>query len=477
MKRTLLLLLLVGACGGAARPRSAPRLDPALDAELTPYIESYGRTWGDRHKMSGYVLVAQHGQTIYQHAFGFADREHQVVADADTSFRIGSLTKQFTAAAIMVLQQDGKLTTRDTIGMHLSGYPAVGAAVTIRQLLSHTSGIPSYTEIPEIMEARDQPHTVAALMASFDERPLDFTPGSAWAYSNSNYVILGAIIEQVSGMPYAEFMRTRIFEPAGLERTVVGDADGLPDVARGSGFADGALVAAHPIDMSVPFAAGAIRSTANDLVRWDRALAGDRILTGASKQQMYTPVQKSYGYGWMVDELDGHHVLGHGGAIDGFMTAYFRVPDLDLVVVVLSNYEHIEVDDIGRAAITAAAGGHLTAIEEPVAPPLDRVAAARIVGTWQLTEAARATLTAAGLTADQLEAVATITLSIEDDTVVLKPAGQHAVAVTQTSATTYVRPEIGLTIEAALPDDGGPATSLTLTQGGLTLELLPLSSQ
>jgi CubicO group peptidase (beta-lactamase class C family) len=423
--------------------------------------------WGERRQVSGFVLVGQGDRTLYAGGFGFADREARTVADADTSFRIGSVTKQFTAAAILRLAQAGKLSVSDTIGEHLPDYPAVGAGVTIHQLLSHTGGIPSYTEIPELMASRDQPRTTAELLATFSDRPLVFAPGSRFAYSNSGYAVLGAILEKVTGRRYGEVVG-EMFAEAGMTRTVYGDAEGMPNRALGYEPGGDGLVPAPPIDMSVAFAAGGVRSTAGDLVLWHRALAGDRILDAASKKLMVTPVLDDYAYGWFIDEVDGHPVIGHGGGIDGFLTDYLRIPDLDLVVVTWSNNTGIDVAPIGRAAVTAALGGDLEPVDEPEVVAIDAAAAARMTGTYTLTDASRDAAAELGVPAEVIDSVVTLDVTFEGGRLTIKPAGQPAFPLEASGPTTFLAIEIGVTVDVALPAEG-PATGLTLTQGTLAL--------
>jgi CubicO group peptidase (beta-lactamase class C family) len=476
---------LIAACGHPAAPQTPPELpgpsaptsagsaaaaiDAAhLEAQLTPYIQSLGAKLGERRKLSGYVLVAQHDRPVYAHAFGFADREHQVAADADTSFRIGSVTKQFTAAAILVLQQDGLLSVDDPIAKYLPAYPAVGKDITLHQLLTHTSGIPSYTELPGFAESRAQPRTPQQLLALFWDKPLDFAPGSKFAYSNSNYIVLGAIIEAVSHGSYADFVAKRLFAPAGMTRTVVGDADGLANRALGYEPDDDGLVPASAIDMSEPYAAGAVRSTASDLVRWHRALAGDTILTAASKARAYKVEKEDYAYGWVVRDHAGHQVIGHDGGIDGFETMYLRVPDLDLVIVVWSNNTGVHPQPIGEAALEVALGGNATPVEEPATIALDDAIAARTVGRYKLTDDGRAAAAKAGVSAEILDSVATLELTRAGKHLVMKPVGQDALPLESLGASTYLQLDIGATVELSLPATGN-ATALTITQGGLTL--------
>lgn len=461
---------LLAACGSSSRPAPdpAPTLDAAhLEAELTAHIESYGRNWGERRKLSGFVLVAQHDQPIYAHGFGLADREQRLPADADTSFRIGSVTKQFTAAAIMLLVQEGKLAVTDTIGEHLPDYPAVGAGITIHQLLTHTGGIPSYTGFPELMATRDQPRTPAGLMATFWDKPLEFRPGERFAYSNSGYAVLGAIIEKVSGSGYGDFVET-MFTRAGMTRTRYGDALQLPNRAEGYEPSGDGLAPAPAIDMSVAFAAGGVRSTANDLVRWHRALEGDDILTDDSKRQMYTPVLDDYAYGWFIDEVNGHPVIGHGGGIDGFLTDYLRIPDLDLVVVTWTNNTGIDPAPIGRAAVSAALGGDLEPVDEPEVVALDAAAATRMTGSYRLSDASRDAATQLGVPPDVIDSVLTIEVTFVDEHLTIKPIGQPAFPLEAAGPTTFLAIEIGVTVEVELPASSS-ATGLTLTQGTLAL--------
>jgi D-alanyl-D-alanine carboxypeptidase len=472
---------IAAACGHPAATTTTPppTLDPPkpavapidaahLEQQLTPYIESLGAKLGERRKLSGYVLVAQHDRPVYARAFGFADRDQHRVADADTSFRIGSVTKQFTAAAILVLQQDGALSVDDPIGKYLPGYPAVGKDITLHQLLTHTSGIPSYTDLPGFVETRAQPRTPDQLLALFDDKPLEFAPGSRFSYSNSNYIVLGAIIERVGKMPYADFVAKRLFAPAGMTRTVVGDAPGLDNRALGYEPDDTGLVPAAAIDMSVPFAAGAVRSTANDLVRWSRALEGDAILTAASKARMYKVEKDDYAYGWVVKDSDGHRVIGHDGGIDGFETMYLRVPDSDLVIVVWSNNTGVHPQPIAEAALDVALGGSVAPVDEPSVVPLDEAAAAREIGHYKLTDESRAAAAKAGVTAEILDSVATVELTRDGGHLVLKPIGQDALPLEALAANRYMQLDVGVGVELALPASGN-ATALTIAQGGLSL--------
>ena len=480
------LTLVVAACSAPnpaaapAAPRPAPLTDSApaafavdrahLTAELDRFIASHGRNWGPAYAYSGFVLVAHAGEVIYGRGFGLADRQARVVPSAATSFRIGSATKQFTAAAILELEEQGKLHTGDTIATHLPDYPQVGAAITIHQLLTHTAGIPNYTNFPEVMEARSEAISVDQLLATFADKPLDFTPGSAWSYSNSGYIVLGAIIEQASGQSYADFMRESIFIPAGLTRTKVGDGAG-EDSARGYRLVAGELVDAEPIDMSVAYAAGGIRSTAADLLEWHRVLAGDKILGAAARAKLYRVDKKHYAYGWRVVDRDGHRFVSHGGGIDGFLTSFTRVVDIDLVVVAWSNNESIQSEPVAAAAIEAALGGALAPVSEPEAGELHAEVAKLLVGRYRLTDESLSKLGELGVPGALIETLVEVEVGVKEGLLTFDPTGQPQISLMARGAASFLHRESGIEIKFAVEVGGDtPAASLEVVQGPLTME-------
>ena len=221
-------------------------------------------------------------------------------------YRIGSLTKQFTAAAILLLQQDGKLSVGDLLSRYLPDTPPAWKGVTLAQLLGHTSGIPDLTHDPDFPAWSQQPRTWPEVLARFRDRPLDFAPGARFEYSSSNYELLGRVIETVSGETYGEFLRQRIFDPLGMRGSGL-DRDGLVLCRRAQGYVTqrgGGLVRAEYGSLSVPWSAGAIYSTSEDLLRWEKGLFGGRLLSAASLRQMTTPGLGGYGMGGVRVE---HH--------------------------------------------------------------------------------------------------------------------------------------------------------------------------
>ncbi len=480
VRALLILTLAVGAClrPPPATPRPVPPPPPTPDAgapalsasnleSLTTFVEGIGADWGEAARFNGFVYVVQHDRPLYARSFGLADRTSNRAATTDTSFRIGSITKQFTAAAILRLEQAGKLSVEDPVRKHLPEFPGPGKDVSIHQLLTHTAGIPSYTNDPKVVARKAERWTVAALLQTFWDRPLDFPPGTNHAYSNSGYAILGAIIERVSGRSYATFLRDELFAPAGMTRTVVGDAEGDPDRALGYQARGTSLVPADPIDMSLPFAAGAVRSTARDLARWHRALQGDHILTAQSREKLYHPGLGNYAYGWVPEEIFGHHAVWHNGGIDGFHADYWRIPDADLVVVVLGNAIEVDTQPIAKAALAAAFGQVLQPPAQPRRVAMDPQLGRRLTGTYRITTQSRRALTEAHAPPGLLDSIRTVAITLEADGIGLRPAGQDIVHLAPTGPSEFFDPVTNIKATFDLSSSQRPAARMTVEQGWL----------
>ena len=291
------------------------------------------------------VLVVQDGRTVLRKGYGLAEIELGVPIAPDMVFRVGSVTKEFTAACVLRLVEEGRLALDDPIGKYLPDFPTGGRRVTIAQLLTHTSGVRSYTDLPGWFGARMKedrsPREVEAL---FDGEPFDFEPGTGWHYDNSGYVLLGEILEKVTGKPYADLVTDTILRPLGMNDTRYGsDAPIVPRRVSGYAKTPDGVVNAPFLSMTQPYAAGALVSTVDDLARWHRALDAGAALKPESVRRMWTPARlpdgtdTRYGFGWIVWTLDGHPVVEHGGGINGFQTANLRLPDERIYVAVLSN--------------------------------------------------------------------------------------------------------------------------------------------
>lgn len=291
------------------------------------------------------IVIARNGEIIHERGYGLANVEHGIPVTPDTIFRIGSVTKQFTAAAITLLAQRGELSFDDPINEFLPEYPVHGHEITIYHLLNHTSGIKSYTGIPGYMDQGVRTDLATDdLIDVFAHLPMEFAPGDSWNYNNSGYVLLGAIIEAVSGQTYSDFIAEHITVPLGLESTLYGGPQIIPNRAAGYSTDDaGNVINAGFISMTQPHAAGALLSTTGDLVEWHQALTGGEFIHDDSYAAMTTPAALNdgssypYGFGLGVGLLRERRMIAHGGGIHGFSCYALWLPDEDIYVAVLSN--------------------------------------------------------------------------------------------------------------------------------------------
>jgi D-alanyl-D-alanine carboxypeptidase len=307
--------------------------------------------------------VVRGRDTLLFKAYGKADLELNVPMTVSSVFRIGSVTKQFTSAAVMQLVQDGKLALTDSIGQWVPNLPVAWRGVTIAHLLNHTSGIPSYTEVGEPwMKRWGEDMTGADIIALTADKPFDFADGSSWKYNNTGYVLLGMLIEARTGRDWHADFATRFFAPLGMTQTKYCDAGPvITNRARGYSRSVGdEWVNARYLSMTQPHAAGALCSTLGDLLTWNRALHGGKVVSAASYTSMTTPVgaatERRYGSGLAVEDLGGHRVVTHGGGINGFITANMFVPDVQLSVTVLTNGDFTNTERIAHQLARAALG-------------------------------------------------------------------------------------------------------------------------
>jgi CubicO group peptidase (beta-lactamase class C family) len=318
------------------------------------------------------VLVARDGRVLMRKAYGAANVELNVPLRPEHVFRLGSITKQFTAVATLMLVDEGKVSLDDEITRWFPDYPTQGRRITVEHLLTHTSGIRSYTSIPEFRAGIRRDLSVNELMATFRDQPMEFEPGARFSYNNSGYALLGAIIEKASGLNYADFVRTRIFQPLGMRSTfyetaqtvVPGRVDGYDRMP------DGTVRRAEWISMTQPYAAGSLISTVDDLLLWNRAVAEGRILKPETWRRAFAAytmndgLSSGYGYGWFIGEAAGRPSIEHGGDIHGFSTDGLWIPSERLHVIVLANHRREpqrNPGDISQRIATALLG-------EPAAP-------------------------------------------------------------------------------------------------------------
>jgi CubicO group peptidase (beta-lactamase class C family) len=334
----------------APAPLKPAGLDPAaLQQQIDDLMQGHVKATG----FSGTILLAAQGKPLVAGGYGYANIEWQIPNAPDTKFRIGSVTKQFTSMLIMQLREHGKLKVEDSVCMFITPCPDAWKPVTVHHLLTHTSGIPTYTGLKTWRDTMMMPRTVDQMIDLFRELPLEWVPGEKYAYNNSGYFLLGAIIEKVTEKKYDAALKDMILEPLGMRDTGY-DWSGTVLSRRASGYVGrGEKIANAPyLDMQHPYSAGSMYSTVEDLLKWDQALYTEKLLPEAAKQIMWTPFKNNYAYGWTIVAPSAatfwHRRIVHTGGINGFSSVIVRLPDSNVTAVVLSNNSTVNAGAVGR---------------------------------------------------------------------------------------------------------------------------------
>ncbi len=375
MLRRIGIALLFAAAAPAQNP--PPTEVSRLDQVVLTYVAN--------KTFMGSVLVARGNQVLLSKGYGSANLEWNIPNSPNTKFRLGSLTKQFTAASILLLEERGKLKTEDLVKKYMPDAPAAWDKITIFNLLTHTSGIPNFTSFPDYASQEPFEATPEKLVARFRDKPLDFEPGEKWSYSNSGYVLLGYLIEKISGQSYAKFVQENIFDPLAMKDSGY-DSNSAIIARRAAGYSpskDGPVNAGF-IHMSIPLSAGALYSTTEDLLRWEQGLFGGKLLSMASLAKMTKPFKSDYAFGVMASVQDGHKRIYHNGGIEGFNTALAYYPDDKLTVAVLSNINGQAPDEMFLKLATVAFGGQVTLPSERKETTLGPKILEQYVGTYEM---------------------------------------------------------------------------------------------
>jgi CubicO group peptidase (beta-lactamase class C family) len=331
---------LAGAVGQAAQANQETAVTPDVAASIDAMLSGVYKAG----EPGAAVIAVKDGRVVFRKGYGMGNLELDVPIKPEMVFRIGSVTKQFTAGAIMILAEQGLLTPQDDITRFLPDYPTRGQRITIEHLLTHTSGIRNYTNFPEWPSRMRLDLTLPALIDSFKSQPTEFGAGERFNYSNSGYILLGAIIEKASGQSYEDFLRRQIFEPLGMSHSYYGSTSPIiPSRVSGYDKQAGAFVNASYLSMTQPYAAGSLLSSVDDLARWDEALSTEKLLKKSSLERIFTPFKLTngestdYGYGWSIGAQDGFPLYEHGGGINGFLCHVMRMPENHVYVALLSN--------------------------------------------------------------------------------------------------------------------------------------------
>jgi len=399
-------------------------------------------------KFSGSLLVAQGGQTLFEHGYGLASIEYDVPNTPKTKFRLASVSKQFTATGIMLLEAEGKLKVDAPLKTYLPDCPKAWCDVTIHQLLSHTSGVPENLRPALFKGLWPQVVDLDHLLDIVKDRPLDFKPGEKWSYSNTGYVLLGMVIEKTSGKPYGDFLKERIFEPLDMKDTGVDNRRlVLKNRAMGYGIYRSQTVPAQYIEMSQVYSAGSLYSTVEDLLKWDTALYSEKILPQKALERMWTPVKDDYGYGWAIVKPAGRKLITHNGGLPGFTTTVMRYPERKVYVTVLCNMEGSAMAQIARDLAAMALG-------DPYDIPVKREEAMVDPKTFD-----------AYVGEFEIKGKGILTISKSDGRLYAQRKGQGRIQVIPESETKFFARETEATF-AFVKDDKGQANELIIHQNG-----------
>lgn len=434
--QTILLLLVLSTIAAAQ--------------DMATQADQYLADLAKKNQFSGTAFIAKGGKVVFSKGYGMANFELDVPNTPQTKFRLGSITKQFTAMAIMQLQEKGLLSVDDPITKYFPDYKAA-EKVTIHHLLSHTGGIYNFTsgsDYQKMMRVNSPPDQI---FAAFKDKPLDFEPGAKWNYSNSGYILLGMIIEKVSGKSYEAYLKENIFQPLNMANTGYDHTDMLlKNRAAGYEVKMGAITNTDFLDMSIPFSAGALYSTVEDLYLWDRALYTEKLVKKATLEKIYTPVKNNYGYGWGIDEQKGHKRIGHGGGINGFVTQINRYVNDDVCVIVLGNMLPARVGKIASDLGLMALGEKVEVVKERKEIKLDPKTYDAYVGVYEFKEGFNMTITREG------------------DHLMVQATGQGKTELFPESEKDFFVKVVDAQI-SFMKNDKGEVTELVLYQGGQRL--------
>lgn len=447
-KIELILCLLVvlapaAACRAQTKTPAAASSEPDL-ARMQQIIQSQV----DAKKFMGTVLVERDGKVLLDQGYGYANLEWNIPNLPTTKFRLGSVTKQFTAASILLLEERGKLNVNDPVKKYIPDAPATWDKVTIYHLLTHTSGIPSFTGFPDYASTEAKPSTPQELVARFRDKPLNFEPGEKWEYSNSGYVLLGYLLEKISGQKYADFVQENIFTPLGMKDSGY-DSNSAVIAHRASGYtpSPNGTVNSGYIDMSIPFSAGALYSTTEDLMRWEEGLFGGKVLSAAELQKMTKPFKENYAFGLGVNDEHGYKLIDHGGGIEGFNTQLSYYPNDKLVVVVLANLNGSAPGEIARNLAAVVHGEKVVLPSERKEITVPSAVLAKYPGTYQLSP------------------MFSITVTLDGSQLITQGSGQGKVPIFPESETMFFAKVVDAEIEF-VRNEKGEATAIILHQGG-----------
>jgi CubicO group peptidase (beta-lactamase class C family) len=423
--------------------------------DLAPKADEIVNAYVKQNKFSGAVLIAKGGKIVLSKGYGMANYELDVPNTPQTKFRLGSITKQFTSMAIAQLVERGLINIEDPITKYLPNYPKeTGDKITVYHLLTHTSGIPSFTNFPDYQQIKFNKFSGEKLIAWLKDKPLEFAPGEKFKYNNSGYFLLGYIVEMVSGKSYEQYLKENIFDVVGMKNTGF-DHNNIVLKNRAAGYTvrGKELENSDYIDMTVPGGAGSLYSTVEDLYMWDRALYTEKLVKKTTLDKIYTPFKANYAWGWVVDEQFKHKRISHNGGIDGFNTTLQRFVNDDTFVVALSNKVPAALDPMAQKIVALLFGEKYELPQEEVSASarkeikLDPKVLEAYVGEYELAPNFIMTVTQEG------------------DRLMVQPTGQGKSEIFAESETKFFSKIVDAQI-VFNKNDKGLVEKMTLYQGG-----------
>jgi len=349
--------------------------------KISEYLELYTKLWS----FSGSIIAINDGEILFKKAYGYANIEHKVKNTTETKYRIWSITKQFTAAAILILEERGLLRVEDSLKKYFPDCKELNPNITIHHLLTHTSGIFNYSDLPDSHKTFHRMcHKKFDLIKMFLSKPLNFEPGTQWEYSNTGYYLLGMLIEKLSGKSYSEFLVENIFISLGMFNTGVDDDKKIVEnMASGYYLNSNDLIHCNYINMDLVLSSGGIYSTVEDLFIWDKALNSDKLLSRKSIEKMNTPYKNNYGYGVFIETNNSRRVVQHNGGCEGFLTEIHRYVDDNFAVVILSNYGFTAVNKLCNEIASIAFGEKYEVPKKPEVFPISDNVIKNYLGVYE----------------------------------------------------------------------------------------------
>jgi CubicO group peptidase (beta-lactamase class C family) len=417
------------------------------DFEKAARIDLMLRVYTKKNMFSGSVLIAKKGKVLLSKGYGLANTTTTISNLPATKFKLASVSKQFTAMAIMMLQEKGKLSTDDKLTKYIPDYPN-GDKITIHHLLTHTSGITNVTALPIFDSVKDKPHTLEQTIAITKNKALEFEPGSKFNYSNSGYILLTYIIEKASEKKYGDYLKETIFDPLGMKNSGLYPSTGsLKNAAIGYTEANEGLIPAPYIDMTIPAGAGALYSTVEDLFIWDQALYTEKLVKKETIEKIMTVYKDNYAYGWTVTKYKEHKKVFHSGGIEGFNTVINRFPDDELCIIILKNVDNYQLFNANKMATAIMFDEKFDLPVEHKAIAVDKKIYKTLVGDYEL------------------EPGFVLSITTDGTNIYSQATAQDKFEIYPETENKYFLKTVDAQLEFT-KDDKGNVESLTLYQGG-----------